>query len=93
MKSGPLVHFAPKPLHLASPSLGAKANDEGYEGKHRCITSLFCTCVCVRGVLCANTLISLRLVSHNVDDLIFDLELNECDQCLRGINETMRRNA
>lgn len=70
MRNGPSLHLAPKPLHLASLSPGAKAKDGGHEGKQQRITSQYCICVCVSGVFfCACELISLQQLSTEVADL------------------------
>lgn len=58
MRNGPTLHLAPKPQHLASHSLGAKAKDAGLEGKQQHIISQCCMCVCV--FFCASEFISLQ---------------------------------
>lgn len=47
MRNGPTLHLAPKPQHLASHSLGAKAKDAGLEGNSNTSSpSAACVFVC-----------------------------------------------
>lgn len=64
MRNGPSLHAVPKPYHLASHSLGAKAKDGGHEGKQQHITSQCCACV----FFCSCELISLQQLSAEVGD-------------------------
>lgn len=47
MRNVPTLLSAPKPHHLASHSLGAKAKDGGLEGKQQHITCTACMCAFV----------------------------------------------
>ena len=77
MRNGPTLHLAPKPHHLASHSLGAKAKDKGLEGKQQHITSQCCICVFVCFSAPVNSSVSGRkgsfqlkwVTSHPLDAL------------------------